>query len=414
MQWGQEGFVGFVVAAVDIKSVGPYLGALVGLISVVEDTAILFLASSSVVVARKEEEELEDFQGICLDFLVRIQDHHHHHHRCILAGIDTVEFGMEVAEGDHIHHHHLRQDKAVVAAAVGAKMGNLRPWHQGPCFLVVLTWSHRHDLLVPLHHHHGLFLIQGRRFPSSCRHRCHHHHHHLVVGLEYQGTNSTGELFLAVLVSIRQIAQNPCYPLHHLRSWSTLGLGPKVLHVLQRRGYNFKRHLRQRTSPAGKPVAIQQRRPVGLVYYMEDDQDVIGDDLDVVHPSRPSTYPPHHAFNQGLSAMVRSMQVRHKRQIYVSMRHGTLTPESFFPQFGMNAAEFTTFQILNENPRRAATTSSAVGSGTPLTNASNTHETDQDGAGNGMSDEDDDRNDDEDEEYVKKPAKRRSGRLSGR
>ena len=67
---------------------------------------------------------------------------------------------------------------------------------------------------------------------------------------------------------------------------------------------------------------------------------------------RPSTYPPHHKFNLAVSEQVKKLYVRDKRQIFVSMRTGNVTPNSFFPKFGLSAAEFAAWQILNENPRR--------------------------------------------------------------
>jgi hypothetical protein len=73
---------------------------------------------------------------------------------------------------------------------------------------------------------------------------------------------------------------------------------------------------------------------------------------------QPSTYPFHHLFNLGVAALVKSLIVRDKRQIYVSMRSGFVTPDSFFPRFGMSASDFAVWQILIENPRRCLTNSS--------------------------------------------------------
>jgi len=67
---------------------------------------------------------------------------------------------------------------------------------------------------------------------------------------------------------------------------------------------------------------------------------------------RPSTYPPHHIFNLAISEQVKTLFVRDKRQIFVSMRSGQVTSNSFFPKFGLCAPEFTTWQILNDTPRR--------------------------------------------------------------
>jgi hypothetical protein len=67
---------------------------------------------------------------------------------------------------------------------------------------------------------------------------------------------------------------------------------------------------------------------------------------------RPSTFPPHHVFNLAVSSQVKALMVRDKRQIFVSMRSGPVTANSFFPKFGVCASEFSTWQILNENPRR--------------------------------------------------------------
>ena len=73
---------------------------------------------------------------------------------------------------------------------------------------------------------------------------------------------------------------------------------------------------------------------------------------DVSEYEQPSTYPFHHLFNLGVAALVKSLIVRDKRQIYVSMRSGFVTPDSFFPRFGMSASDFAVWQILIENPRR--------------------------------------------------------------
>ena len=67
---------------------------------------------------------------------------------------------------------------------------------------------------------------------------------------------------------------------------------------------------------------------------------------------RPSTYPPHYAFCLAISLLVKTLMVRDKRQIYVSMRSGPVTPNLFFPKFGLPASDFAVMQILNENPRR--------------------------------------------------------------
>ena len=67
---------------------------------------------------------------------------------------------------------------------------------------------------------------------------------------------------------------------------------------------------------------------------------------------RPSTYPPHHKFCLAISSMVKALFVRDKRQIYVSMRSGQVTPNSFFLKFGLSAADYSVWQILNDNPRR--------------------------------------------------------------
>jgi hypothetical protein len=50
--------------------------------------------------------------------------------------------------------------------------------------------------------------------------------------------------------------------------------------------------------------------------------------------------------------MVKALFVRDKRQIYVSMRSGQVTPNSFFLKFGLSAADYSVWQILNDNPRR--------------------------------------------------------------
>ncbi len=80
---------------------------------------------------------------------------------------------------------------------------------------------------------------------------------------------------------------------------------------------------------------------------------------------QPSTYPFHHLFNLGVAALVKSLIVRDKRQIYVSMRSGFVTPDSFFPRFGMSASDFAVWQILIENPRRCFTTSATGAIETP-------------------------------------------------
>jgi hypothetical protein len=67
---------------------------------------------------------------------------------------------------------------------------------------------------------------------------------------------------------------------------------------------------------------------------------------------RPSTYPPHHRFCLSISWLVKSLIVRDKRQIYVSMRSGEVSANSFFPKFGLSAADYAVWQILNDNPRR--------------------------------------------------------------
>ena len=69
--------------------------------------------------------------------------------------------------------------------------------------------------------------------------------------------------------------------------------------------------------------------------------------------ARPSTYPCHHAFNESMSRLVAELKVRHKRDLYARMRRRTVSPESFFPVYGMSAAEFTTFEVVNANVRRA-------------------------------------------------------------
>ena len=75
-------------------------------------------------------------------------------------------------------------------------------------------------------------------------------------------------------------------------------------------------------------------------------------DVDLSTYEQPSTYHFHHFFNLGVAALVKSLIVRDKRQIYVSMRSGFVTPDSFFPRFGMSASDFAVWQILIENPRR--------------------------------------------------------------
>lgn len=80
--------------------------------------------------------------------------------------------------------------------------------------------------------------------------------------------------------------------------------------------------------------------------------ELMTDDVAQLTLNRPSTYPPHHLFNLAVSEQVKTLYVRDKRQIFVSMRSGRLTCNSFFPKFGMDASEFATWQILNENPRR--------------------------------------------------------------
>ncbi len=72
---------------------------------------------------------------------------------------------------------------------------------------------------------------------------------------------------------------------------------------------------------------------------------------ETVEYEQPSTYPFHHLFNLGVAALVKSLIVRDKRQIYVSMRSGFVTPDSFFPRFGMSASDFAVWQILIESPR---------------------------------------------------------------
>ena len=67
---------------------------------------------------------------------------------------------------------------------------------------------------------------------------------------------------------------------------------------------------------------------------------------------RPSTYPPHHRYCLAISWLVKSLIVRDKRQIYVSMRSGEVSANSFFPKFGLSAADYAVWQILNDNPRR--------------------------------------------------------------
>ena len=67
---------------------------------------------------------------------------------------------------------------------------------------------------------------------------------------------------------------------------------------------------------------------------------------------RPSTYPPHYLFCLAMAYLVRTLMVRDKRQIYMSMRCGHVSPNSFFPRFGMSASDFTVWQILIEKPRR--------------------------------------------------------------
>ncbi len=68
---------------------------------------------------------------------------------------------------------------------------------------------------------------------------------------------------------------------------------------------------------------------------------------------QPSTYPPHHVFNLAVSELVKTLFVRDKRQIFVSMRSGQVTDNSFFCKFGLSGGEFATWQTLNDNPRRA-------------------------------------------------------------
>ncbi len=84
----------------------------------------------------------------------------------------------------------------------------------------------------------------------------------------------------------------------------------------------------------------------------EDDSASEFYDADDTALERPSTYPPHHYFNTAISKLVKNLMVRDKRQIFVSMRSGLVTPNSFFPKFGLSAGEFATWQILNERPRQ--------------------------------------------------------------
>ena len=75
--------------------------------------------------------------------------------------------------------------------------------------------------------------------------------------------------------------------------------------------------------------------------------------------ARPSTYPCHHAFNQSISNRVAELKVRNKRDLYARMRRWPVTPESFFPVYGLSAADFTTFEVVNANVRRATTAHAA-------------------------------------------------------
>lgn len=84
------------------------------------------------------------------------------------------------------------------------------------------------------------------------------------------------------------------------------------------------------------------------------------EEMEICEPvERPSTYPPHHRFNLAVSEQVKKLFVRDKRQIFVSMRAGNVTSNTFFPKFALCASEFATWQILNENPRRTMPQKSA-------------------------------------------------------
>lgn len=52
-----------------------------------------------------------------------------------------------------------------------------------------------------------------------------------------------------------------------------------------------------------------------------------------------------------LSCFVEQLKVREKRHIFHIMRKhiDTLTHDSFFPQYGITAGEFATWQVLSEN-----------------------------------------------------------------
>ena len=69
--------------------------------------------------------------------------------------------------------------------------------------------------------------------------------------------------------------------------------------------------------------------------------------------SRPSSYAPHHQFNQAVCAIVSGLGIRDKRCIFNAMRFGALTDDTFFPRYGITAGEFSLYQVGTATPRRS-------------------------------------------------------------
>lgn len=77
------------------------------------------------------------------------------------------------------------------------------------------------------------------------------------------------------------------------------------------------------------------------------------DGLPVV-PPQPSTYTPHFWFQKAVSESIRAMRIKDKRKIYYAMRQPPdVTPDSFLCPHGVSVAEFATWQVLNDRPRRS-------------------------------------------------------------
>lgn len=77
-------------------------------------------------------------------------------------------------------------------------------------------------------------------------------------------------------------------------------------------------------------------------------------DQQPVIEERPRVTRPHHLYFKAVATLVGSFGMRHKRNIFATMRTTPdLKADVFLPHYGVSVGEFSVFYVLNGQPRKS-------------------------------------------------------------